>query len=569
MSRVASILKRAGRLPTLGRTLRHLRADQARAQLKHLLIGLPAPVRLEEAAPTLAVTAARCDFLPPPAHVRSLGDSRIELLARSFDLERETDWDSTRHGPLFAYHLHQHDYLRLYAFTPRSRALRMVDWTRRHRSGVGWDPHPISLRLLVWGKLLLSPAALALEAAERETLLSSMADQAETLRRGIEVRLQANHLLSNRIALVWAGLLLDHSRSQAWLDQATPLMREIEAQIHPDGGHEERSPMYHALLLESLLDLLNLACATPDRAPAGLVESLRGTATRMLAALEAWTHPDGRIALFGDSGFDIAAEPLALRQYAECLDVAIPFDGAPGSSASSELPQTGHARLRRGRATLIASLSGPAPAHQPGHAHCDALAFELSFDETRCVTDTGLYEYEVGPRRQRARATTSHATIAIDGEEQAEIWSAHRVGGRPVVDRLGGNGVDRVEARCRPWSRPRTVHRRLFLLDSEGVTILDHIEGACRSVRFVLPFDPVWSLELRPDGRGAVAHRPEASRLRTAGPSRVELALFEGLAWRIEQGPYYPSFGREVDRAILIGEGSPFVEARTRIVPVD
>jgi len=569
MSRMASMLRLAGRLPTLGRTLRYLRADQARAQLKHLIVGLPAPVRLVEPAPMLAATGARCDFLPPPAHVRSLGDTRIELLARSFDLERETDWHSARHGPLFAYHLHQHDYLRLDAFTPRSRARRMIDWIRHHRSGVGWDPHPISLRLLVWGKLLLSPAALELEAPERATLLASMADQAETLRRGIELRLQANHLLSNRIALVWAGLLLDHPRGQLWLEQATPLLREIDSQIHSDGGHEERSPMYHALLLESLLDLLNLSCATPERAPAGLIETLRGTAVRMLSALETWTHPDGRIALFGDSGFDIAAEPIALRRYAERLDVVAPLDGAPGSSASCELPQTGFARLRRGRATLIASLSGPAPAHQPGHAHCDALAFELSFDATRCVTDTGLYEYEVGPRRERARATTSHATISIDGEEQAEIWSAHRVGGRPVVDRFGGNGVDRVEASCRSWSRPRTAHRRLFLLDSEGVTILDRIEGACRSVRFVLPFDPIWSLELRPDGRGVRASRSESSRPWPAGPSRVELTLFEGLAWRVEPGPYYPSFGREVERSLLIGEGPPFAEARTRIVPLD
>ncbi len=569
MSRAASIVRLARRLPTLGRTLRHLRPDQARAQLKHLLVGLPAPARIAEPTPAPAATAARCDFLPPPAHVRSLGDSRIELLARSFDLECETDWGSTRHGPLFAYHLHQHDYLRLDGFTPRSRVRRMIDWIRRHRAGVGWDPHPISLRLLVWGKLMLSPGALELEGEERAELLASMADQAETLARRIEVRLQANHLLSNRVALVWAGLLLDHPRSDAWLDQVTPLMREIGAQIHLDGGHEERSPMYHALLLESLLDLLNLACATPNRAPAGLVETLRAAAARMLSALELWTHPDGRIGLFGDSGFDIAAEPLVLRRYAERLGVASTVDGAPGSSASGELPQTGYVRLRRGRATLIASLSGPAPLHQPGHAHCDALAFELSFDATRCVTDTGSYEYQVGPRRQRARATASHATIAIDGEEQAEIWSAHRVGGRPVVDRIGANGVDRVEARCQPWSRPRTAHRRAFLLDPEGLTILDRIEGRCRSVRFVLPFDPIWFLELRPDGRRALASRSEASGPRTAGPSRVELTLFEGLVWRIEQGPYYPSFGREVERAILIGEGPPFAEARTRIVPLD
>ena len=77
--------------------------------------------------------------------------------------------------------------------------------------------------------------------------------------------------------------------------------------------------MYHALLLENVLDLLNLCRAAPERAPAGLAPALAGAAERMLDALAVLSHADGRIALFADSAFDVAAEPAALADYARRL----------------------------------------------------------------------------------------------------------------------------------------------------------------------------------------------------------------------------------------------------------
>ncbi|MBW2497122.1 MAG: heparinase II/III family protein [Deltaproteobacteria bacterium] len=591
MARVTHLLVALRRLPTLLRTLRHLRGEQARAQLRHLMGGAAAPVRLDAPAPRLAVAGPATDFLDPPAHVRAIGGSRIELLARPFDLgevtraaedRRSTDWDSTGEGPLFAYHLHQHEYLRLDHFTPRERALRMLDWVRHHRRGVGWDPHPISLRLLCWGKLLSTPGSLELEAGEQEALLASMADQAETLRRGVEVRLQANHLLSNWIAVVWSGLLLDGGRSGDWLASASALAHEIEAQIHADGGHEERSPMYHALLLEAFLDLLNLCCAAPERVPAGLEAKLRSAAARMLEALEVWTHADGRIALFADSAFDVASEPARLVDYAARLGLSV--SGARATSCL--LPDSGYLRLCQGEVRLIASIAGPAPVHQPGHAHCDALAFELAFGSLVFVSDTGLYEYVPGPRRARSRETASHATLQIDGQEQAEIWAAHRIGGRPRVRLIEWQGGASAEAGCRSWSRPRTEHRRRWQVEAEGATIVDRIEGPCRHARLTLPLAPGWSVDLAqrshaiarftPPASGGESGEPQsaatadalATRRSAFAEMQIEVSLPPELAWRVEQAPFYPSFGCEVERAVLVGEGPGFSQAVTRIARV-
>ena len=543
------------------RTLRWLRPRQARAQLHHALFGVPAPTRLTTAPPVRVIATPATAFLPPPAHVRGLGGGRIELLATAFRLGSPPDWSSREHGPLFAYHLHQHEYLRTPAFSPTQRTACLIDWIERHRSGVGWDPHPISLRLLCWGKLLTTAGALDLDTDSARRLHASMADQAETLARGLEHRLQANHLLSNLIAVVWAGMLLEGEVSSGWRDLGATLSREIDRQIHPDGGHEERSPMYHALLLESLLDLLNLCRADPGRAPVGLVESLEAAASRMLVALGAWTHPDGRIALFADSAFDIAAEPAALVDYATRLGVE-GFGGVLDSEESIVLPQSGYVCLRAPEAWLLASTSGPAPAHQPGHAHCDALAFELSLGGRRIVTDTGLFEYQPGARRDRARRTASHATLQVDGQEQAELWAAHRIGGRPRVELEGWDGARCAEASCRGWSRRRTAHRRLFRVGEREAEILDQVEGACRQLRLSLPLDPAWQVELdtRASRATATLREPEG-----ASPIRVEIELPTELRWQLERGAYYPSFGREVERDVLVGLGEKLERGITRL----
>lgn len=554
MSRIRRILGLMANLPTVLRTLSHLRPAQAWAQIHFGLFGLAAPRHVAGDRPTLAIARPQAPFLAPPRHVKSQGGTRIELLGVPFALVEGIDWETRTRGPLFAYHLHQHEYLRLPEFTPADRAKVLRDWIRNSRSGVGWDPHPISLRLICWGRMLTTPGMLEADPGLREEMLGSMADQLETLAQGLEVRLQANHLLSNLIGVVFGGLLLDGSSSASWREEADALLRELDVQVRPDGGHEERSPMYHSLLLENLLDLLNLCMAEPARAPAGLVDGLRETASKMLGALDLWTHQDGRIALFADSAFDVAAEPGLLRTYAERLGI----DPA-ASSDSGVLPQTGYLRLRAGAFDLIASVAGPSPAHQPGHAHCDALSFELSVAGERFVTDAGLFEYLPGPRRDRARATASHSTLQIDGKEQAEIWAAHRIGGRPEVELTGWDEAGSAEATCRGWSRGAPLHRRFFSVTSEAVTITDRVEGPSREVRICLPIDPGWRVELAP-GRARATRESEGGMTLI-----VEIDLAKDFDWTLERQPYYPTFGCEVERSALVGIGAGCDEAITRI----
>lgn len=545
------------------RAVRHLRPVQIAGQLRHVLapsrrIALPAP-----RAPRW--TLARWPVAPPPApaHARWDGAGAIELVGHGARFARPgegasveaIDWQYTAGGPLFAYQLHFFEWARARSATPAVRGRAVAHWIANARGGVGWDAHPISVRTLAW--LLMRFAdegGLALDDAADEALRRSLDQQLETLAGQLETRLQANHLLENRIALVAGGLALEGARSARWLAHADALAADLREQFGEEGAHYERSPMYHAVLLEHLLHLLALAQATGERAPRALVDALHATCARALAALEVWTHPDGEIALLGDAALGIAQPPAALRAYASALGVALVPLAERGL-----LRSTGHARLEAGELVLIASVGGPSPPFQPGHAHCDALAFELSAGGRRVVVDTGVFEYVPGARRDLARATRAHATLEVGGAEQAECFGGHRVGGRPRVAIASAVPERAVEATCAGWSTPRTVHRRRFEVvpGSSRIEIEDRIEGDPRPVRAFLPLAP--GLEPALDATLGRARVP-------LGDGRtLAVELPAGFAWRVVSAPYWPRFGCEEERRVVVGEAGALARARFRI----
>jgi hypothetical protein len=553
------------RLSDLGRTMRHvrhLRPAQITAQLRHLLLGEGRRSSRSPTSPALRVEAAAVAFLPAPAHARYDGALGFELIHRRHRFRDEIDWSELGNGPLWAFHLNQFDYARAPSLSPKSRWQLIDHWIENCHDGPGWAPHPISLRTLSWGKLLLTPGALELSPDRAERVRTSIAHQIETLAEAFETRLQANHLFSNIASVVFAGLMFEGERADAWLKSESDLRREISLQIQGDGSHIEGSPMYHALLLESVLDLINLSRAVGNRAPAGLVASLEDAASRMLGAHRIWTHPDAEIALLGDAAFDIAHLPQALETYAASLGIDPIGPARPGA-----LDDAGVFRMESGKLVLIATAAPPMPAYQPGHAHCDALSFELSIGDERVVTDTGVTEYIPGALRDISRETASHATLQIDGGEQSEIWAAHRVGGRCTVE-IENSESNRLVAACNSWSTRHTRHRRSFELDAGRLVIEDAISGEPASVRFALPLAPGLEPRLRASDSPTSSATPSSASVTTAGTmvlwlrlrdgESLRIDLPEGVRWRIERAAYFPRFGERIDRTCLVGDCDGF-----------
>ena len=323
----------------------------------------------------------------------------------------------------------------------RARSL-VVSWIEAHppRNDDAWHPYPLSTRVGNW----IAALTLVPEIASPE-LSQSLWHQLQRLTHNVEDDVLGNHVIRNARALVLGGAAFEAADlKRRGIDL---LRRELPEQILPDGGHYERSPAYHLVVLR---DLLEIQAASPHSWLGEAIDGMRSSA----AALE---RPDGAPALFNDGTVD-----------APRLDLPEPQQGL------SVFPDSGFAVVREGRLWLAFRCGRAAPAFLPPHAHADALSFQLWWDGVPVLVDPGSYTYEAGTDRDWFRSTRAHSTIRVGGRDQFETWGAFRSGRLPDV--LLRYARDRVlEASVALPGRVRHVRRIEWTADS--VDVQDRVEG--------------------------------------------------------------------------------------------
>lgn len=297
----------------------------------------------------------------------------------------------------------------------------ILQWIAENPKGSipGWDPYPTSLRIINWIKWLnnISASSASLRLCVKQKMEDSLKEQAAYLRSHLEYHLLANHLLANAKALVFAGKYFER---KDWYEKGMSIYRkQLPEQILPDGGHFERSVMYHAIILEDVLDVVKF-CG--DGAA-----WLRPVAEKMLRYLVNMTGPDGKIAMFNDAADGIAKSTEWLVGYAKGLGVE-----TPNAEPFVDFPDTGYTRMMAGDFVLFVDSAPIGPDYQPGHAHADTLTYELYYKGRKVVTDVGTSEYR-GKRRAYERSTAAHNVVEVGGRNSSEVWSSHRVGARARI----------------------------------------------------------------------------------------------------------------------------------------
>ena len=133
-----------------------------------------------------------------------LGKSEFVFLNESGEIEGVADWNNSEKEKLWLYNLHYFDDLNARDAVSRINwhSALLAQWIGDNPvgEGNGWEPYPLSLRIVNWIKWTLAGRELGEEARQ------SLAVQTRFLRARLETHLLGNHLFANAKALVFAGL---------------------------------------------------------------------------------------------------------------------------------------------------------------------------------------------------------------------------------------------------------------------------------------------------------------------------------------------------------------------------
>jgi hypothetical protein len=321
----------------------------------------------------------------------SFQSGRIEFLNEWEEFDGMPLWNREGRDRLWDLNLHYFDYAVDFIWLGLARGNRqiqeqtlavLVNWTETYTIGSqhGWEPYAISLRVVNWLKLLF----LCRETIQHDIyrkLLSSVYRQCLYLRDHIEYHLQGNHLLENFRALLIAGQVFNSQTAEQWRTLAgSHFVEELGEEVLPDGGHFERSPSYHCVVLDHSIDVLLFLDAEES-----LAREVRGLIETMGNFLTALPNVDYEFPILNDCGANVCRSPSTLLRRLESHNIACQPDRSRVRLSEADpfaysLPDTGLYVIEWHGWLFLIDGGAMGPRYQPSHAHCDTLAFWLYFE---------------------------------------------------------------------------------------------------------------------------------------------------------------------------------------------
>ncbi len=403
---------------------------------------------------------------------KMLSSQRCILLNNEKDISAKNIWFDTKIDKLWLYNLHYFDILHQNTSSSNTQYNEFIQrWINENppAHGYGWDPYTLSLRIVNWIKWTLAGNQ------ADQAMLHSLAIQIRYLYQRLEIHLLGNHLFANAKALIFSGLFFKGNEAKTWFEKGFKLLKqEIANQILADGGHCELSPMYHCIILEDILDIINLFKNYSISIPFEWMM----ICDRMFYWLNTMSHRDGEISFFNDAALDIAPTLYELNEYRRRL---LLNEKKYTPKSVVYLPASGYCRVQKNETVLITDIAKVGPSYQPGHAHADTLTFELAIGQTRLIVNSGTSCYSVCEERLRQRGSNAHNTLVIDDYNSSEVWKSFRVARRAQVQHISIQEVDDkvvIQASHDGYHRlDKIIHTRSWIINQNELIIQDHVSG--------------------------------------------------------------------------------------------
>ena len=412
-------------------------------------------------------------------HYNSNGNLIVKFLNNSLAIRHPIDWHPAEwsHGThLEELNLHYMEYLE--GVDNKNFQEIICDWINQCPPYEkiywlsSWNSFALSIRSITW----MQQFSVRIDKLDNEkipTMLSSLFEQILFLEKNLELDIGGNHLVKNIKTLLWASKFFNCKESERWKKRGTLLLKkEIHEQILSDGVHYERSPSYHLQVLCDFIECFHVLEESE------LKRYLKQTINKMIEAAQAFTHPDGKISLFNDSGLDMSRSPDEITEKWKELTG---FKTDINHQYKIFLPDAGYYGIKKDNNYFIIDCGKIGPDFLPGHGHGDILSFEWDYMGKRIFIDSGVYEYHEGEMREYSRSTAAHSTVTINNDSQCEFWKSFRVGRRAQIIKCGpeydGNSFSLTgyhDGFKRLKGSP--IHQRSIKTDSETLIVNDYIK---------------------------------------------------------------------------------------------
>ncbi len=459
----------------------------------------------------------------------NIKDNKFTFLNATHSFGNNINWFEKSLPLLWMFNLHYFGYLHLLDKSEQEKIVN--DWIVNNQIGTspGWHPYPLSLRIVNWIKA-------DIKSVEIDRVLYK---QCAYLYRNLEFYHPANHYLENAKALIFAGVYFkSNTIADKWYRKGLSIYRKhFPKMILNDGCFFELSPMYHLIILEGILDILNIIGKDTKE-----YKFFKEYAEKMAGFLSTIKHPDGELVLFNDSTLEIAPSPQKISEYAAQLGVL--------SKAKTSSLKNGSGIFHFINKEIFIVIDGGklGPDNVPAHSHADIFSYELSYKGKKFIVDSGVYEYTAGEMRDYCRSTKVHNTVCIDNINQAEMWGTFRVARRYEPYNVKFNATDGTimfEGEFDGYSRligDNIVHKRNIEINKNKfeINFEDEITGSGNHL--VESF-----IHLHPD---VEINKFDDCLILSLANISFKLSIYNS-KFLIEDGWYCPEFGKRIRNKVI------------------
>jgi hypothetical protein len=461
------------KLGTVVRTLRHLTLKQLIYQLKYRL-KIPSLYYNRLVLKKSTADFNSFDFLKTPIKFQK-HPYQFTFLNRCVTFESEIDWNYVSEGKLWNYNLNYLDFISNESLNSEEiKTIIESFYNNYNLLEDAIEPYPTSLRIMNLIKVINHHRFDKIEIILKNDIVR--------LFHSLEYHLLGNHLLENAFALYFAAHLFP--TEERLVNKAVNLLKEqLEEQILEDGGHYERSFMYHQIVLGRLLESISLSEANPRVWNVNVLYLLKEKARHMISWMLTISD-NGRIfQRFNDSVEGISPTTSELIRLSYKLSLV--------PTKLIKLSDSGFRVLKNNNLLITANVGSITPSYQPGHSHADSLSFTLHLEDKPIIVDPGISTYENNKQRKLERGTSYHNTVCIQKRNNNEVWSAFRVGRRARIN-LIEDSFQKIEAEHDGYQYISSIHRRSWKMGNSEILISDIIISPKK-------FSGTFSLHLHPD----------------------------------------------------------------------